>query len=702
MNRKIMVGIFLLWSTLVLAVYYQRLWGLFDLEIRDWITGQSSLTVGMEFLRQLNNGDILLQLPAWNEAIVRAGQGLLGAGLVLLAAQALGWILFNLMLWSPGDPIERMLFRTAVGFGGIAYLSLAMTAYNAYRVERVSEFVGILAAGGLVYAGLRWSRKQAGKLTDPKLPDGKPAEVDRSPTSRPIEWIWKGIAALAATIALIGALAPDIANEAIWYHWLPLQLLDNGRPIQYIQDAASLNLITWDLITGAALSIGGVTAAKLLNYSSFVMILFLIYRLTIRFAPDANPWQAAAFFAAIPSVLWLAASVHVNNGLMLFVGLAVYAILNYFERRERGWLALAILNLGFVLALSFTALFVLMAATIGVAVVSWTFERRLSAFFPAAALAAASITLSFPFYLHSWLYAGSIGILNLPEYLGLRVHPNFVMIDLVALPWNITMNTKPAGVIFGPVILIILPVILVFQKTCRSMVFIFALLSFCSLGWILFFEGEPLHLLPLAPLAAVLASVGFEFLRRSLPGGAMIKNAFQLLTAIILLLNLPPFTSLHLTEQDALQSRNQNVMTRIPLGVVIGYETEEAYLRRKMPSYAVWQYVNENLPPGSRVLTSGAQSSFPSHDKHGDVERISTASTGKQGAGSEEKQAVDRLRILGISHVLVKITPDEYAGSDAGIFFEPYFIEYYFEVLYEDTGYILYEVKNVRLTGVGG
>jgi hypothetical protein len=696
MNRKIMVGIFLLWSTLALTLNYQRLWGIFELKMRDWITGQYSLTVGIQFLGQLTNVDFSMQLPAWNEAFVRAGQGLLGVGLVLLAAQAFGWMLFNLMQWSPEDPIERMLFCTAVGFSGIAYLSLAMIAYKAYRVERVSEFVGLLAAVGLVYAGLRWRRIPEGILTEVRLSDRKPVPIDRS-SSRSNDWIWKGITALAATIALVGALAPDIASE-IRYYRLPLQLLESGRPIIFIQDADSLNLFTWDLISGAALSIGGITAAKLLNYSSFLLTLFLIYRLTFRFAPAANPWLAVALFAAIPSVLWLATSVHVNNGLILFVGLIIYALLKYMERREQGWLALAIINLGFVLALSFTAVIVLVAAALCVAAVSWILERRLSALFPAAALVAASIPLSFPFYLHSWLSAGSMEKLNFLEYFGLQVQPNFAIINFVPLSWNITMSSEAANGILGLIILIFLLVILVSQKTSRSMVFIFAFSSFCLLGWSLFFEVKARDLLPLTPLAAVLASAGFEFLLRSLFGGNMIKSAFQLLTALILLLNLPPLPSLHLTD---IQSRNANVINRIPFGVVIGYESREVYLQRMVSLYAVWQFANETLPPGSRVLTSGVQNTFASDVELAGDERISTTSTGKQRAGSEEKQAVDRLRILGITHVLMEKPQDEYVGFDAGILFEPYFIEYYFEVLYEDSWYVLYQVINVQLTGMG-
>jgi hypothetical protein len=701
MKIKIAVGIYLIWSALVFAIYYQRVWELLPLGLHHWIEDQYSLSVGLEFARHLINGTFRLGLPAWNEAVIRAGQGFLGAALVLAAAQALGWLLFGLMLWEPVHRADRILYRTAAGLGGIAFLSLALAALNAYQIHRVSALIGLLAVGGLIHLGLqRYARHKPAKVASKR-------EIDQPKwpsAGRPGERLWQAVTGAAVLIAAIGALAPETESEAMWYHLsLPLKWLENGGPVHYIQEPISLYPLSWDLIFGAGLSIGGVAAAKWLNFSAFLLTLFLVYRLTDRFIPRSNPWLAAAIFATIPSVLWLSTTANIDMGLALHTGLVVYALLHYLEERERGWLALAILNLGLALASSHLALVVLFAAIAVLASVLWGAERSWKSLLPPAALGLAAITFPLPWYLRSLMVNGRLlspGVLEAPDIHALYQWGAF---DLLALPWNFTMNGAQFGGVVGPVFLILLPALLFKRNSSRAVLVIAAFGSLYILWSALLYSGLGARaLLPAAPLAAALAAAGFGHVQRRLPGGILAGPVLHLTIGFILLLNLPPFTSLHTRHIDPPQRDTSSVIYRVPLGVVIGYETEEAYLRRKIPSYSAWQFANGHLSADSRVLTFSGDDHLYIRVERLRSESIADISTAWIETGGEEKRAVDRLRQLGITHVLMKKITDERIHPDLTILMEPDFIEHYYRIVYEDSWYILYELRNVQLRGIGG
>jgi hypothetical protein len=689
-KRIPMAGILLVWPIIILIFYFHR-WMEVDGGLPAWMKG--FYTAGLGIVSQMQTGGIPVALPAFHEAVIRAGQAAVGASLVLAAAQALGWLLCGLMLWSPAHRMDRLLYRTAVGLGGIAYLSLALAVMNQYFIHRTSALVGLMAAGGLAYIfTLRGARIE--KRDAPPDIDGYPSQKYRP--SRSGDRVWQAVTATAAVIALIGALAPETESEAMWHHlWMPLQWLENGSLVYFMQEPATLYPQTWELIFGAGLSIGGFGAAKLLNFSAYLFTLILVYRMTERFMPAANPWLAVAIFATVPAVVWLGTTANVLSGVGMYVGLTVYALLHYLERRQRGWLAMAIVNLGLALASSHLAVVALFISIAVLGAVLWGLDGRRRSLLAAAALGSAAITFPLPWYFRSWLasnHPGITGIMLPSDGSGFL------------LPWNLAMPAEFYGDAFRPVFLLLLPMIFLLPRSSRSTVLILTFATLYTIWVTLLYPTQGYRaLLPAVPLAAVLGAAAYQRWQELLPGGAGVKKVIHCAAALMLLSNLPPFAAQNQSTSLESGAETQAAAYQIPLGVVIGYETEEDYLMRKVPSYAAWQYAKTHLPPDSRVLTFNAKDYAYGRMEQFRSDTIVEMSAHWQETDREEKQALDRLRGLGVTHILRnKLPGGGTAQENPSIIMQEAFTDYYYRVLYEDDFYILYELKYIQQNESGG
>jgi hypothetical protein len=153
-------------------------------------------------------------------------------------------------------------------------------------------------------------------------------------------------------MALVGALAPEIEYDALWYHlWLPQQWLLAGRPVDIVEEYVSLYPLGWDLLYGAALTVGGAGAAKLLHFACLPLLAATTWRLARELAPDASPALAAALTVAAPTLIWEATTAYVDLALAWYLALAVLAVVRYHATHDRRWLIIGAVVLGGALAI---------------------------------------------------------------------------------------------------------------------------------------------------------------------------------------------------------------------------------------------------------------------------------------------------------------------------------------------------------------
>lgn len=708
-RQRLLAGAWLLWMAVLLVVYYRRVGSLFLLGPLDWIRDNPSLRT-VAGLRPWFT--LTPSFPAFGEAMIRAVTAIFGAGLVLLAAQVLGLGLCRLLRWRPENWREGLLYRTAIGLGAISYLMLGLAGLGLYTPAGVRTLIAVSLLGGaswFLYARLR-RRPEPERVAAPPNPaaPGRFNAGDR---------VWQGIAAAAVLIAFVGALAPEIEYDALWYHlWLPKMWLQHGRPVDIVAEFISLYPLTWELIFGAGLVLGGPVAAKLLHFSALPLTAVLVYEFTRRFLPQSSPWLAVALFVTIPTVLWEGTTAYVDLALTLHVGLVVYALFRYLEGRSRGWFALAALNLGLALATKHLGLFVLAITTTGLLLRLWLEERHLGrAFVPPLLLGLLSLLLPLPWYLRSWLASGNPVFPDLyavfgafpPErwsevseegwrrFLVKFGRPRTLVSELTVL-WDMTVHAASYGGNFGPMFLLLLPGLGLLRRRSRVIPWLLALVLIYIGLWTSPLNSLELRfLIPLTPLLALLAaeaSARLAQLMRSFPV-RWGETAFKAGLALLLLLNLPPFTSVHEGDRVVWDGWLTHVIHQLPLPVVIGQESEAEYVARFVPSYPAWRYINTHLPADVRVLTFGGGDHL-----YSERDRLWSDSTMAHPAvwgapRGQEQPALQILRRLGVSHILFDKEQLDSLPPDALAIAQPSLLANTYELQYEDSNFALYRLR---------
>jgi hypothetical protein len=702
---RLRAGIWWFFALFLLGAYFKQIWGIFALGPIEWVRENQSLAVFLRPAWQALNGQFQWSLPAFGEAAMRTMAALWGASLIFASAQILGAALFKLFRLDIENSVDRFLFRTALGFGAWSYLSLGLAVLSLYRPMVLTWLVAAILAGGAIFFRSQvrgtWNARR-----DFDLGSRLWAGIRRERT-------WIAVSLLSISIAWIGALAPEIEYDALWYHlWLPKLWLAHGAPVDVVQEYISLYPLQWELIYGVAFSLGGTVAAKLIHFICLPLTAMVVFRLTQRFLPKASPWLAVAIFVSVPTVLWEATTAYVDLALAFFVGLTLYALLIYLNEHRTQFLVLAGLNLGLALAIKHLALLVWFLVTLGLFLHLWWQDRKvIEAFKAAFLLGITSLLLPLPWYVRSGLASGNPFFPNLYSLFGAfpperwneisaqglaSFEAHFGMartpLNLALLPWNVTVHAASFGGALGPVFLLLLAAYFLRRPTGTASRLLVLVAGYVALWASPISSFQMRFLVPITPLLAILAADSFGRLSEFIQEARLEKRLLFGLMAGLLLLNLPPFISLHEPDRQGWDGWLTHVIAEIPMGVVTGHETENSYLTRKVPAYAAWQYINDHLPPDACILTFSGGDHYYSERK-----RIWSDSTIARGAvwgaqQGEEQQALDALRRLGVSYMLVDKRLQASLQPQSVAILQPSVLDRWFDPQYEDARFVLYRL----------
>ena len=267
--------------------------------------------------------------------------------------------------------------------------------------------------------------------------------------------------------------------------------------------------------------------------------------------------------------------------------------------------------------------------------------------------------------------------------------------NLLTLPWHMTIHAADYGGTLGPLFLVLLP-LLALRRMRGALPWLVAFAGLFVVLWALPLSSfEMRHLMPIAPVLAVLGASAFGR-AAALARAAVGRRAPTLLSAslaVLLVLNLPPFTPLHEADREGWNGWLTSVLHVVPLGVVIGGESADAYLTRQVRSYAVWQFAEATLPSSACVLTwSGGEQFYTHHDRIWANSALAIATAWAEAG--EEEQALAGLRELGITHLIVdRRPPDSPDPWEAYALTGPVARASWYEQLYADQWYVLYRVR---------
>jgi len=598
--------------------------------------------------------------PAFGEAVPRALRGIVGCAAVLAASQVLGWAALCIAGAPVFDRIESLLFRTATGLGMLSYLTLALATVHYYTVPALRLIVVALILAGTALMARTALANRAPQEPDFPMVTGTEAGGD---------FAWKTITLFFLVIALTGALAPESGYDALWYHLqFPRVWLTYGTILDFPTEFHSLYPMTWELLYGAGLALGGPIAAKLLHFCTLPLLALMVYQMTRRFLPDTPQWPAVAFLVSAPTMLWEATTANVDLALTLHAGLALYALLRFAESESRPWFLLAASQVGLALATKHLGFFVLLPAVTGLGIFLLRRRGLRQAVILVALFTGVSLLIASPWYVRSWMATGNpvfpefYGIFGAPpdrwdaitdsglkRFLAHFGRPRTVLSYLM-LPWDATVYPDLYDGIIGPIFILLLPALPLVPSTAPVRRLGLGVLSYLVLWALPIGSYQIRFLMPAVPPLAVLVAASYGRLISLLEtaqaglGGRMLKGGMVLLV----FLNMPPFTPL-------LEKRGEwigKVMRRVPVDVVAGRVSADGYLASTVPSFAAWRYVDSYLPKDARILTFTAGDNY-----YSDRERLwahtVVARPAVWGApvGAEE-QALQELLRLRITHIM--------------------------------------------------
>jgi 4-amino-4-deoxy-L-arabinose transferase-like glycosyltransferase len=681
---RIVLITFLFWTVLICGAYYIQFWRLIHGDPNAYFSAF--------------RGSWEWHLRTTLQAGSRAVRALSSAAIILADAYILGLAITRLLKWRFRNWREAILFQLSIGLGTISYFSILLAIAGLYQVNTIRVLLASVLVVGLGW--LAWS-----------VVTKRPAEPMPFPRLRwPAAWtvsdgLWQIISFLAVGIALIGALAPETEWDALWYHlWLPKLWLAAGHPVDVISEMNSLYPLTWELIFGAGLAMGGPVPAKLLHFATLPLTAVVVFEFARRFFPRASAWLAVAAFLTVPTTIWESTTALVDLALALHTALALFALFRYAERQQGQWLALSALNFGLGAATKYLGLIIGALAAIGLLFYLWSRLRQgfWRAARPAVILGLTCLLVPLPWFVRSWRASGNpvfplafrVFGAKPPErwddssekaYQAFLAHygKSRTLPHLAALPWDTTVHPAHYAGSLGPIFLVFLPALFLFRGQRNAASWLFAFSAAYLAVW-----ASPLSsfqmrfVIAITPVLALLVAEAYGRIESAVLATTRVSGAFALsgVVAVLLILNLPPFTALHETDQP--EHWLSALLFEIPVGVVSGAETQRAYLSRRVTTYNVWEYINSVLPDSSLILSLSAGDNF-----YRDRKFLSDSALTWKAAHGQESEAIQALRDMGITHVLF----DRYMVTGATTpIATPSFIQRWFTLEYQDKNCILY------------
>ena len=645
----------------------------------------------------------LAAFPHAREAALRAARGIAGAALVLLAVWGAGALVTRLLFRrTPLSPAERLLVVLACGFATLSWALFALALGNLYRPAPVSAAVVLAAAIGV--------------LDIVRRPLGAALPV---PPWRELPFVACSAAALGC--AFVGALAPETEYDALWYHlWVPVQWLQAGRPLDLVHEFPSLQPFSWELVAGAAYVAGGPVAAKLLHFAYLPLLALVTSLLARLWFPEANKALAAALAIVTPITIWEATTAYVDLALTWNIAVSVYALTRYCTSRDGRWLIASAIVMGAALAVKHLGLVALAVTTCVLLVVELRRSSAVRKVIPAAAVfAAVALVVAAPWYARAFAASGNPFF---PHLYGLfggapaeRWSPQAEKElqafkdrfgtprdaeHLLRLPWDMTVHAAAFGGTVGPLFLTLVPPALIGRGVRRTAWLVAAGCTAYLAVW-----ASPISSFQMRfviPVLPFLATLGAEGTRRVQATARMIPAGSALVSAVVvvmLLFNLPPTSGWHEPDRRGYEGWMAHIARGLPLGVVLGAESEQDYLARMVLSYRAWRFVNTALPADARILTFSGGDHLYSERPRLSSEAVAARPATWDARTGEEPHATEALHALGITHVLFAKRQIERGDVGTLAIASERMRTCCLALAYEDAHFALYRVRGSELPG---
>jgi hypothetical protein len=395
--------------------------------------------------------------------------------------------------------------------------------------------------------------------------------------------------AVVLVLTLVATLAPPASMDATVYHLrVPSEFLRVATWTK-LEETQSFQPLYVEMLFGEALGVGGGVVAALVHWALGLGAIAAAAAWARRLGGSAI-W-GAVIFGATALYVWESTSTFVDLGLALFSSLAFF----WATRTDEGWQTTVLAGIfgGLAAGSKFTGLIVVALVGLAGFAIVWPEWRRGARRLMTIGILAMVVAL--PWYIRNLILTGNPiyplanPLFGLPAVVfssvkyGLGRDPLHLLtsaVDLIARG-----EVFDQGWSVGPAYLAFVPLGLAARRSRLAVVLLACIVAW----WLVWFCSSPQTrlLLPIMPIAAGLASVGFvsawSSSSRSLRLVALTVVAIAVLGAL----------------------GTAVLAAKLNGRVVLGLESPAQYLERNSWNYIAYEQVNHLSPPDAKVAVTG-------------------------------------------------------------------------------------------------
>lgn len=465
-----------------------------------------------------------------------------------------------------------------------------------------------------------------------------------------LSWLLYLIIAALAILNIFAALAPPHSSDAVAYHLaIPKIFAEHGGIIEVpYMVTSNYPLATEMLFLDGYLLKGGVLSEMMAAYIALLLTAAIFVFANKHFGRKTAIVSAAVFYTLpIVSVFNIRGFVDISTA--LYAMAALIALFKWNETRDTKLLALTGILAGTAASTKLSAYAIAAAMFLAVACLSRK-EKLAKAAKNISVYAIAAAAMIAPWMAKAYAYTGNpvyplfsnvFGGKYLTEgLLTVWVKESLAftgtgtgVIDLVKLPWNMTMHAPLFGELLGigPVFLAFIPALLLMKRVDGKIKGMLAMAAALLIVW--FYTAQSLRYIFFAyAILAIASAYSISRLLSEKGTGKAIGAAL----VFTMLLNLALWAG----------ANNDEVK------VVAGLTDKESYLSQKMENYNLLKYANENLK-GAKICIYGSIRGYysdndyvwcnPPYQAYIDFYSIKTSG-----------ELLERMKAAGITHIIAE------------------------------------------------
>lgn len=439
--------------------------------------------------------------------------------------------------------------------------------------------------------------------------------------SWPVDYIEKILAIICLVVislAIIGALSPTTAQDALVHHLvLPKNLIHAGRLREFPYDYFSYFPAGMEMLYLYGLLLQGASLATLFHFSFGIATFIALIACGRKLGVSRRACLiAGTSFLTVPTVWMEMTWAYVDLTLSFYVTLTILALLRFRQQRAIEWLWLCGFALGGALSIKYTALFVIFIITLLILFVLREQEDQINVQLLIKVLIVPmtiALLVSLTWFVRNIIYTGNPlfpFFLNLipsnnvgwdvdrgKEFLSMMSRyggENKTILDYLLLPFRLAFFARYEGLehyqgVIGQFYLLVLPLLLLFKRIRMEARYLIAFSILFYLFWCTSSQ-QIRYLLPALPALSLAIAMSEDLFK-----SANISRAWQwlqrgmvALVMILFLVNTGVIIS-HFKEFKYGQ-------------VLSGKVSQDDYLRNYFDYYQFYEYINNNTPKNSKIF----------------------------------------------------------------------------------------------------